>query len=159
LAWPTRVAAATWGSTAPNFTLNDSKGATVRLSDYKGKVVLLAFWATWCLWCETEIPWYMEFQNKYRDKGLSVVGVSMDEDGWRSVRPFLEEKRMTYTVVVGDAHLAKLYSVDALPVTFLINRNGKIAYSQAGIVDKDAFESEIRVLLGVRSRAPRTNGN
>ncbi len=147
LVWPTRVPAANLRKTAPNFTLNDSKGASVRLSDYKGRVVLLDFWATWCPWCEIEIPWYIEFQNKYKGKGLSVIGVSMDEDGWESVKPFREEKKMNYAVVVGNEDLAKLYAVDALPVTLLIDRDGKIADSHAGVVDKDAFENEIRVLL------------
>jgi len=132
---------------APNFTLTDSKGTSVRLSDYQGRVVLLDFWATWCHGCKIEIPWYMEFQNKYKDKGLSVIGVAMDEDGWKSVRPFLKEKSMNYAVVVGNEALAKLYAVDALPVTLLIDRDGKIADAHAGMVDKDAFESEIRVLL------------
>lgn len=132
---------------APNFTLTDSKGTSVRLSDYQGRVVLLDFWATWCHGCKIEIPWYMEFQNKYKDKGLSVIGVAMDEDGWKSVRPFLKKKRMNYAVVVGNEALAKLYAVDALPVTLLIDRDGKIADAHAGMVDKDAFESEIRVLL------------
>jgi len=138
--------------TAPNFTLSDSKGASVRLSDYKGKVVLLDFWATWCHGCKTEIPWYMEFQNKYKDKGLSVIGVSMDEDGWKSVKPFLEEKKMNYAVVIGNEDLARLYAVDALPVTLLIDRDGKIADSHPGMVDKDAFENEIRVLLQERAK-------
>ena len=133
--------------TAPNFTLSDSKGASVRLSDYKGKVVLLDFWATWCHGCKTEIPWYMEFQNKYKDKGLAVIGVSMDDDGWKSVKPFVEEQKMNYAVVIGNEALAKLYSVDALPVTLLIDRDGKIAVSHAGMVEKDAFEKEIRALL------------
>ena len=159
LALSVQVPAANLRRTAPNFTLIDSKGASVRLSDYKGKVVLLSFWATWCLWCETEIPWYMEFQNKYKDKGLSVIGVSMDEDGWRSVRPFLEEKKMTYTVVVGNEAMASSYALDALPLTVLIDRDGRIAGSQAGIVDKDSFENEIRVLLRATSKAPRSNGN
>ena len=132
---------------APNFTLTDSKGTSVRLSDYQGRVVVLDFWATWCHGCKIEIPWYMEFQNKYKDKGLSVIGVAMDEDGWKSVRPFLKKKRMNYAVVVGNEALAKLYAVDALPVTLLIDRDGKIADAHAGMVDKDAFESEIRVLL------------
>lgn len=132
---------------APNFTLTDSKGTSVRLSDYQGRVVLLDFWATWCHGCKIEIPWYMEFQNKYKDKGLSVIGVAMDEDGWKSVRPFLKKKRMNYAVVVGNEALAKLYAVDALPVTLLIDRDGKIADAHAGMVNKDAFESEIRVLL------------
>jgi cytochrome c biogenesis protein CcmG/thiol:disulfide interchange protein DsbE len=133
--------------TAPNFTLSDSKGASVRLSDYKGKVVLLDFWATWCHGCKTEIPWYMEFQNKYKDKGLAVIGVSMDDDGWKSVKPFVEEQKMNYAVVIGNEALAKLYAVDALPVTLLIDRNGKIAVSHAGMVEKDAFEKEIQALL------------
>ena len=111
---PIRVPAANLRRTAPNFTLVDSRGASVRLSDYRGKVVLLSFWATWCLWCETEIPWYLEYQNKFKDKGLSVIGVSMDTDGWRSVRPFLAEKKMTYTVVLGNESLASSYALDAL---------------------------------------------
>jgi len=131
----------------------------VRLSDYKGKVVLLSFWATWCLWCETEITWYVEFQNKYKDKGLSVIGVSMDEDGWRSVRPFLKEKRMNYTVVVGNGNLATSYALEALPVTFLIDRDGKIAGSPAGIVATDSFEHDIRTLLRATSRAAQSYGN
>jgi len=133
--------------TAPDFTLDDAQGAAIRLSDYKGKVVLLDFWATWCHGCKTEIPWYMEFQNKYKDKGLAVIGVSMDDDGWKSVKPFVEEQKMNYVVVIGNEALAKLYAVDALPVTLLIDRNGKIAASHAGMVEKDAFEKEIQALL------------
>src|ERR1700693_616896 len=98
LAGSTPVSADNARKAAPNFTLSDSKGAAVRLSDYKGKVVLLDFWATWCHGCKTEIPWYMEFQNKYKDTGLSVIGVSMDEDGWKSVKPFVEEQKMNYVV-------------------------------------------------------------
>ena|SRR6267378_3721964 len=148
----TQVSAENSRKAAPNFTLSDSKGASVRLSDYKGKVVLLDFWATWCHGCKTEIPWYMEFQNKYKDRGLSVIGVSMDQDGWKSVKPFLEEKKMNYAVVIGNEDLARLYAVDALPVTLLIDRDGKIADSHPGMVDKDAFENEIRVLLQERAK-------
>jgi peroxiredoxin len=147
LVLPTQVPADNSRKAAPNFTLSDSKGASVRLSDYQGRVVLLDFWATWCHGCKTEIPWYMEFQNKYKDKGLSAIGVSMDEDGWKSVKPFVEEQKMNYAIVIGNEGLAKLYAVDALPVTMLIDRNGKIAVSHAGMVDKEAFENEIRVLL------------
>jgi peroxiredoxin len=145
--WPTGLPASNLRKTVPNFTLPESTGALVRLSDYKGKVVILDFWATWCLWCEIEIPLYMEFQNKYKDRGLSVIGVSMDEDGWKSVRPFLREKRITYTVVLGDEDVAKLYGLEALPMTLLIDRDGKIAGSYQGLMDKDAFEREIQGLL------------
>lgn len=132
---------------APGFALADAKGASVRLSDFKGKVVLLDFWATWCGGCKVEIPWYMEFENKYKDSGLAVIGVSMDEDGWKSVKPFLEKTKLNYPVVIGNEDLAKLYGVDAMPMTLLIDREGKIAASHIGVVDKDKFESEIQLLL------------
>jgi thiol-disulfide isomerase/thioredoxin len=78
---------------APNFILTDAKGDTINLSTYKGKIVLLDFWATWCGGCKTEIPWFMEFDAKYKDHGLAVIGVSMDEDGWKTVRPFLAQEK------------------------------------------------------------------
>jgi peroxiredoxin len=146
---------------ASDFTLSDSKGASVKLSDYKGKVVLLDFWATWCGGCKVEIPWYMEFQNKYKASGLFGIGVSMDDDGWKSVKPFLEKQPVKYSIVIGNPELAKRYMVDAMPMTLLIDREGKIADSHVGMVDKDAFESEIQVLLqdsakNAISRAPKT---
>ena len=133
--------------TAPDFSLVDSNGGSIRLSDYKGKVVLLDFWATWCHGCKTEIPWYMEFQRKYKDKGLSVIGVAMDEDGWKSVKPFLENIKFNYTIVVGNPELAKEYGADSLPVTLLIDRAGKIAVSHAGVVDKASFEKDVQTLI------------
>jgi peroxiredoxin len=132
---------------APDFTLSDSNGASVKLSSYKGRVVLLDFWATWCEGCKVEIPWYMDFQKKYKEEGLSVVGVSMDEEGWKSVKPFLADKKINYPVVIGNEDLAKLFGITMLPVTLLIDRNGKVAELHIGMVDKDVFESEIRILL------------
>jgi peroxiredoxin len=149
---PATITAANSRKTASDFTLSDSKGATIKLSDYKGRVVLLDFWATWCTGCKVEIPWYMEFQNKYKENGISVVGVSMDEDGWKSVKPFLMKHPMNYSVVVGNADLAKLYSVDSMPMTLLIDRDGKIAASHVGMVEKDAFEREIQILLKESAR-------
>jgi len=136
------------GQTAPDFSLQDATGANIRLSAYKGKVVVVDFWATWCHGCKTEIPWFMEFQNKYKDSGLAVIGVSLDEDGWKSVRPFVEEKKMNYPVVIGNGDLAKRYGVDSMPMTLLIDRKGKLVASYIGLVDKVIFEKELIRLLG-----------
>ena len=135
------------GQPAPDFTLNDSADSPVKLSAYKGKVVLLDFWATWCGGCKVEIPWYVEFQDKYRKDGLAAIGVSMDDDGWKSVKPFLEEHKLNYPVVIGDQSLGNKFGLTNMPLTLLIDRNGKIAVSHAGMVDKDAFEAKIKALL------------
>ncbi len=141
------ITAANSRKPAPDFALTDSKGAPLRLSDFKGKVVLLDFWATWCGGCKVEIPWYVEFDKKYKGQGLAVVGVSMDDGGWKVVQPFLQQKGINYPVVIGNDDLAKRYDLTSMPMTLLIDRNGKIADSHVGVVDKDGFESEIRSLL------------
>ena len=135
------------GNTAPDFTLIDSNGSPVRLSAYIGKVVLLDFWATWCTGCKVEIPWYMEFQEKYQDRGLVSIGVAMDGEGWPLVKPYLAQHPINYPIVVGNADIAKSYGVASLPVTLLIDRRGRIADAHAGIVIKDAWEKAIRKLL------------
>jgi cytochrome c biogenesis protein CcmG/thiol:disulfide interchange protein DsbE len=133
---------------APAFSLQNSKGELINLSDYKGKVVLLNFWATWCHGCKEEIPWYMEFATKYGQRGFAVIGISMDEDGWKSVKPYIEEKKLNYTIVIGSEALANQYGgVDSMPVSILIDRHGKIADSHSGVVDKSSWEEEIRKLL------------
>jgi peroxiredoxin len=132
---------------APDFTLADATGQPLTLSAYKGKVVLLDFWATWCGGCKVEIPWYVEFDRKYRDKGLAVIGVSMDDKGMMIVKPFLAQKKIDYPVVIGNDGLAKQYNLTSMPMTRLIDRDGKVAVSHTGIVDKDNFESHIRTLL------------
>lgn len=144
---PAGLTTASSRKAAPDFTLNGSKRAPVKLSAYKAKVVLLDFWATWCEGCKVEIPWYMHFQKKHKKAGLAVVGVSMDEDGWKSVTPFLKKKKVNYPVVLGDWNLASKFGITALPGTLLIDRDGKIADLHTGIVDKDAFESEIQIVL------------
>lgn len=132
---------------APDFSLEDAQGKAIKLSDFRGKVVLVDFWATWCHGCQTEIPWFMEFQNKYGSKGLAVVGISMDDDGWKSVRPFLAERKINYTVVVGNKNIEKLYSVENPPVAVLIDREGKIAEAHEGVVARESFEKHIKSLL------------
>ena len=134
-------------SQAPDFAREDAGGAIVRLSDYKGKVVLLDFWATWCGACKVEIPWFIEFSNRYKSKDLEVVGVAFDEEGWKTVRPFLQQHEVNYPVVIGDSEIGDLYDVAALPKTLLIDRHGMVAQTHEGLVAKDVFEGQIRALL------------
>src|SRR5579862_1839412 len=94
---------------APDFTLKDAKGARISLSDFKGKVVVLNFWATWCGPCKVEIPWFIELQSTYAARGFTVLGVSMDEDGWKVVSPYMAEKKINYPVVLGDEKVNELY--------------------------------------------------
>src|SRR5579864_2688038 len=138
---------ATQRKPAPSFSLTDDKDAKVALADFKGKVVLVNFWATWCHGCKQEIPWYMAFADKYRGRGFVVIGVSMDEDGWKAVRPFLQEKKLNYTVVIGSDALANQYGLDSMPLSVLIDRDGKIAASHSGVVEKDNWEQGIQQLL------------
>ncbi len=137
---------------APAFALEDAAGKTVRLKQYRGKVVLLDFWATWCHGCKEEIPWFSEFQKIYGRKGLAVIGVSMDEDGWKVLRPFLAQNRVPYRMLLGDASMAKPYgAAESLPDTFLIDRKGKIAAAyRAGLVDRQNIEANIQALLEKR---------
>jgi cytochrome c biogenesis protein CcmG/thiol:disulfide interchange protein DsbE len=134
---------------APEFKLQDANGAVVKLSDYRGKVVLLDFWATWCGGCRTEMPWFMEFERSYRDRGFAVVGVSMDEDGWRAVKPFIAERKINYRVLLGNERIARLYGgLEALPVTLLIDRDGKIVSKHVGTeAGKEGFRREIEALM------------
>ena len=132
----------------PQVALADSKGAPVDLSAYKGRVVLLDFWATWCEGCKEEIPWFMEFQSKYDKSGLTVVGASLDDDGWKSVKPYLRDHKINYRVVIGTFESAKQFGADkGMPIGVLIDRDGKIAEVHPGMVDKNAFEREIQTLL------------
>ena len=113
---------------APDFTLKDAMGRPVKLSDYKGKVVLLNFWATWCGPCKIEIPWFIEFEQTFKDKGFAVLGVSMDEEGWDIVKPYLERSKINYRVLIGDDMTAQNYGgVDSLPTSFLLDKEGRIA--------------------------------
>ena len=135
---------------AADFTLRDANGSAVKLSDYRGKVVLLNFWATWCGPCTLEIPWFVEFERDYKTQGLAIVGVSMDEDGWNAIKPYVSEHKMNYRVLLGDDSVSQLYGgVDSLPTTFIIDRSGKVAFPpHIGLAGKNEYLKEIQSLLG-----------
>jgi peroxiredoxin len=134
---------------APEFTLRDANGSSVKLSDYRGKVVLLNFWATWCGPCTLEIPWFVEFQQEYKSRGFEVVGISMDDDGWAAIKPYVAEHKMNYRVLLGDDSVSQLYGgVDALPTSFVIDRDGRIASVHVGLAGKNEYLNEIQSLLG-----------
>ena len=145
---------------APDFALKDADGKTVHLSDYKGKVVLLDFWATWCGPCRIEIPWFTDMERKKKDHGFAVLGVSMDDNGWEDVKPFLAEMKVNYRVVIGDDPTTQAYGgVDSLPTTFLIDKQGKIAAIHVGLAGRKEFEDGVDELLRETGDAPVNAGN
>jgi thiol-disulfide isomerase/thioredoxin len=109
--------------------------------------VLLDFWATWCHGCKEEIPWFVEFDQRYRAKGLVVIGVSLDDDGWKVVKPFIGTARIPYRIVLGDEVTSRAYGIQNMPDTFLIDRQGKIAATYSGVVEKENVEQNIRAML------------
>lgn len=132
---------------APDFSLQQVSGAPLALSSYRGKVVLLDFWATWCVPCRDEIPRLVELQNKYGEQGLRIIGISMD-DGPEPVRDFYREFKMNYPVVMGDAKTGELYGgVLGLPIAFVIGRDGRVYGKHIGATDIAVFEEEIAKLL------------
>jgi cytochrome c biogenesis protein CcmG/thiol:disulfide interchange protein DsbE len=147
----------------PDFALKDAGGQTVQLSKYHGKVVLLNFWATWCAPCKIEIPWFMEFQREFKDRNFEVLGISMDEDGWAAVRPYMADHQFNYRIVIGNDDVGKLFGeIDDLPTTFLIDREGHVAKKHVGLISKNMYEDEIAALLKGQvlrgSTAPASNG-
>src|SRR5688500_8644402 len=137
-----------------DFVLKDVANKDVKLSDYKGKVVLLNFWATWCGPCKIEIPWFVEFEQKHKDQGFAVLGVSMDEEGLEVVGPYLQETKVNYRVLLGTDSVAQLYGgVDSLPTSFLLDREGKIASAHVGLVSKSNYQNDIDQLLGIAKKS------
>jgi cytochrome c biogenesis protein CcmG/thiol:disulfide interchange protein DsbE len=137
-------------SLAFDFSLPNLTGQKLDLSSYRGKLVLLDFWATWCDPCRDEIPHFVELQNKYGGQGLQIIGVSMD-DGPEPVRDFYQRFKMNYPVVMGNAKTGELYGgVLGLPIAFLIGRDGRITAKHIGATDISVFEREIAALLRVK---------
>jgi peroxiredoxin len=134
-------------SVAPDFSLPALDGQSLQLSAYRGKVVLLDFWATWCDPCREETPHLVELQNKYRDQGLQIIGVSMD-DGPEPVREFYQRFHMNYPVVMGNAKIGELYGgVLGLPIAFVIGRDGRIYAKHIGATEASVFDEDVKKLL------------
>lgn len=133
---------------APDFRLPRLNGETLRLSDYRGQVVLLNFWATWCPPCRAEVPDLIELQRELGPDGLEVIGVSLDEEGFEAVRPFAEQHGITYPLVVDDGSVAAEYgSLYALPTTLVIDKQGRIARRVIGLFPTEEMRPVLEELL------------
>ena len=132
-----------------DFVLKDLENRDVKLAAHKGKVILLDFWATWCGPCKIEIPWFIEFQNKYGKAGFQAIGVSVD-DPLAKLKPYVADMKMNYIVLQGLGHddmLDAYGPILGIPVTVVISRDGKICAKHTGMASKDAIEKEIKALL------------
>lgn len=144
---------------APDFALQDGTGKVVRLSDHRGSVVLLDFWATTCGGCVEEIPIFIELATAYRSRGLVTIGVAEDiayanlsgpDEAWSRVRPFVRDNKVPYTILMGDTRVTTDYEIRALPLTYLLDATGRIAATYQGVVDRTNLEQNIRTLLAER---------
>ena len=139
------------GRNAPDFTLTTLEGQPVKLSDYRGKAVLLNFWATWCGPCKVEMPWFVDLQKQYGGQGLQIIGVAMDDSGKDAIDKFAKEMGVNYLILQGKEAVGDAYGgVLGLPTTFFIDRNGKIIDSSSGLVGKGEIEENIKKALAVQ---------
>ena len=133
---------------APAWQLQDVDGKTVRSSDFKGKVVILDFWATWCGPCRMELPGFVELQKRYEKQGLAVIGVSVDQISPGEVKKFAQQSGLNYPVILADAKATQAFGgIEAIPTTFVIDREGRIVKQHLGFTEKEEFEKEIKSLL------------
>ncbi len=129
-------------------SFTDQDGRKLSLDDFKGKVVVLDYWATWCPPCRAEIPHFIEIQNEYKDKGVTVVGMSVDSTGPADVAKFVKDNGMNYPIVMADEKTATAYGADqGIPFTLVIDKNGNVVARHLGITDKSVFEDEIKKAL------------
>ena len=133
---------------APDWQLKDLQDKPVRWADFKGKVVILDFWATWCPPCRAEIPDFIDLQKQFGSQGLAVVGVAMDQDGPAVVKKFVEKVGINYPVVIGDEAMSKKFGgIEGFPTTFVIDRQGRMVRQFLGLTERGEFEKAIKPLL------------
>jgi peroxiredoxin len=149
-------AAALTAQTAPDFTLPTVDGKEIRLSDLRGKVVLINFWATWCPPCVREIPRLVRVSEKYRDQGLVILGINVTaQDDRAKVEQFVRDQRITYPVLLDlNSDAGQKYSSRLMPTTYFIDRTGKIVHTKVGEVDEATIEEQIQALLQAESANP-----
>jgi len=134
---------------APAISLKDVKGRTVRLSDFRGKVVLLNFWATWCVPCAAEIPQLVRWQERYGNSGLQIIGITYPPTNVTKVRSFLAKKKVDYPVLFGSKATRRLFEGGkTLPITVIIDRSGIVRGRIDGVVFDDEFQEKVLPLLG-----------
>lgn len=133
---------------APAWRLPDLQGRERSLSDFKGKVVILDFWATWCAPCRTEIPDFIALQKKYADRGLVIIGLSLDQQGPEVVKKFVEQLGVNYSILIADEDVTEAYRVTAIPTTFVIDREGRLRHQKTGpIKDLAEYERQLTALF------------
>jgi peroxiredoxin len=133
---------------APDFALKDLNGDVCRLADHRGKVVLLNFFTTWCGPCRQEIPDFVQLHERFKDKGLEVIGVSLDQEGEAVLRPFIERYRIRYPIVLGTSKMVLDYGgIKGIPTTFLIDRHGTVSNYFAGLLPGYVIEESVKKLL------------
>jgi peroxiredoxin/YHS domain-containing protein len=133
--------------TAPELKLKTLDGSAATLADYRGKVVLVDWWATWCKPCIAAMPDVEKLHVKYAPKGFMALGVSIDEDGIRKVKPFLDKRKFTYPIVLDAAGQWKSWSIRAIPAMFLVDKDGRIVRQWTGKVDRNEIEKAVAGLL------------
>ncbi|MBN2136729.1 MAG: TlpA family protein disulfide reductase [Sedimentisphaerales bacterium] len=143
---------------APDFTLPDTEGNPVSLSDFKGKVIIVAFWTTWCPGCVKEIPHFIELKNKYKDSEFDIIGISLDEGGAEDVKPFLKTKPVNYNILIGNTRVSNSFDTKGiLPTVFVIDKTGQIRRKYVGSRGIATFEKDVKAFLAEPETATKSN--